>query len=302
MTRRPRTFLLLLAILVAGCSTDGDRSATRLHEMDRAVPAIDGAKIAEGADAARSERRADGAGAESEGNEATMLISTAGDPTKQIRTGTMHLSTTRERMDGVGNRVVAIAEALGGSVISERSSGGSEPSVELVLGVPPEQFREAVRRVGAAAKVVSSESSVEDVTSRYADLDGRVAAMRISVERLRGFLAEASDINQIASLEGELTRREGELESTQRQLDALEARVSTSTLQVSIATHHAAPVVKEGPPSLTASIAAGWRAFTSGVMWVLAALGAAAPFLLVVVGVAELTRRWRRRRSLSAAT
>ena len=49
----------------------------------------------------------------------------------------------------------------------------------------------------------------------YADISGRLDTLRINVARLQGFLNKATDANQIAQLEGELTQRESDLESMQ---------------------------------------------------------------------------------------
>ncbi|MCC6225993.1 MAG: DUF4349 domain-containing protein [Microthrixaceae bacterium] len=297
--RHPRlctlaTLTLLCAVLIAGC---GGAERTSNASVDRAA-------LREGqADA--SARPGTGATAESTSSDRAPvdLISAPLTDAKQIRTGTVQLSARRSRVAGVAHQVVGIVESIGGSVSSERSSGGEEPSVDLVLGVPPERFREALTKIGKVATVISSESSTEDVTGRYADLEGRVATMRISVARLHGFLGEATDVNQIASLETELTRRESELESTQRQLDALAAQVATSTLHVTVSTKAVVVAPTDGPPSPASALARGWAVFVGAGRWLLAAVAVSLPFLALAAGLFVAARLLRRRlRRLSPAS
>lgn len=240
----------------------------------------------------------------SEGGSAPVdLISGSQVAAKQVRSGTIQLSARRSRVVAVAARVAGIIESLGGSVTSERSSGGVEPAVDLVLAVPPEHFREAVTRVGEAGHVVSTETSTEDVTARYSDLDGRITSMRISVARLQAFLAEADDVSQITQLEAELTRREAELESTQRQLDALDAQVSTSTLQVTVSTDTTpATPPSDGPPSPASALARGWRAFLNAGRWILAAVAVSLPFVVLLLSGGYLALRVRRRQGTATAT
>lgn len=272
--------------------------------MESSKSSADGA-VAGGSETDASERGVTGAAGErSAADDAPVdLISAPLTDAKQIRTGTVQLSARRSRVAGVAQQVVGIVESIGGSVSSERSSGGEEPSVDLVLGVPPERFREALAKIGKVATVISSESSTEDVTGRYADLEGRVATMRISVARLHGFLGEATDVNQIASLETELTRRESELESTQRQLDALAAQVDTSTLHVTVSTKAVPVASTDGPPSPASALARGWAVFVGAGRWLLAAVAVSLPFLALATGLFVAARLVRRRlRRLSPAS
>ena len=59
-----------------------------------------------------------------------------------------------------------------------------------------------------------------------------MTTLRTSIARLQGFLSETTDVNQIASLESELTRREAELESIESQRRVLTDQVALSTISV----------------------------------------------------------------------
>lgn len=277
-------------------------AAARLSAKNSAEKATSGALADRAVAADRSLQREGAPSTGGSGSELPVLVSKP--DAKQIRTGNVQLRAPRSRVGGVAQRVAGIVESLGGSVTSERSTGGTDPQVDLVLGVPPDEFRTALRQISGVATVSSSESSTEDVSGTYADLDGRVTAMRISVSRLQGFLAKATDVNQIASLEAELTRREADLESIQGQLDALDARITTSTLHVSISAAAVVAGSNDGPPSVADALANGWRAFLSALQWLGAALAVSLPFVVLAAAAAAslVWLRRRRRGALSPAS
>jgi hypothetical protein len=291
MTRlRTLSAALLLAVATvgfAGCSGSSDDSAGRAT-TDAASLTDDLAGEADGSGGAPAK----------DGDAAPTAELVADTDAKKIRTGTVELQARADDVVATANRVATIAEAAGGEVDEQRSTGGDRPSGDLVLRVPPERFREVMGELGEVGTVLSSDSQTRDVTGQYADLEGRLAAMRISVDRLRGFLAKATDVNQIASLESELTRREAELESTQGQLDALSAQVEMATIRVAISSA-VPPVAAAEPPSPVGALARGWDAFVAALRYLAAGIAISLPFLLVAVGGALVVRRLRRPQPVS---
>ncbi len=75
--------------------------------------------------------------------------------------------------------------------------------------------------------------------SQIVDTQSRLATMRVSVARVRGFLDNAKDLTQVVTLEAELTRRESDLEALEAQLASLKGSVARSPVQVSLTTQPA---------------------------------------------------------------
>jgi hypothetical protein len=228
------------------------------------------------------------------GNTAVKVADTSA--TKQIKTGTITLTAPADRVMAVANQVAGAAETAGGSVDEQRSTSGRHPTSDLVLKVPPDQIHAVMERLAKLAKVRSSDEQTQDVTGQYADMDGRLSTLRISVARLQGFLNKATDANQIAQLEGELTQRESDLESMQGQLNALSARVAQATIHVSITTANAPAVIDHNdPPSPASALARGWSSFTGAVRWTLAGLAVSLPYLALIALLIVAGFRWIRR-------
>jgi len=74
----------------------------------------------------------------------------------------------------------------------------------------------------------------DDVTEQVVDVEGRLAAVTASVDRLRALLAQAADVPQVVAVEGELARREGELEALTGQLRALRAQTDLATVTLTL--------------------------------------------------------------------
>lgn len=215
---------------------------------------------------------------------------------QQVRTGDMTLgASSADDVARVADQAVAVAGDVGGQTDGDRRSGGSSPTADLVLRVPPAALDATVDRLAGLAKVTSRSVQTEDVTSQYTDLEGRIGALRTSTARLVGFLGAATDANQIASLEGELTRRETDLESLQGQLRVLSAKTDLATLKVSVRTEQS--VATSSAPAPAKALTRGWDTFRLVMAWALAIVLATLPFLVLVALLLVARRWWTRRRS-----
>ena len=183
---------------------------------------------------------------------------------KLIRNGDMALAVAgRDDVDRVADASTAAANDAGGRVDGDKRVGGDSPTADLVLRVPPGPARD---RRGQDRHAGDGHHQLDPVRRRhqpYTDLEGRVGALQTSTARLRGFLSEATDANQIASLEGELTQREGQLESLQGQLRALSAKTDLATLKVAVRIQQPGPpaVATNSAPAPLEALAGGWNTF-----------------------------------------
>ena len=73
------------------------------------------------------------------------------------------------------------------------------------------------------------------------DLESRISTAAASVERLKGFLEAATDIETIAELEGQLLQRETDLETMRGQLRTLRDRVDLATIYLTLTEALSAP-------------------------------------------------------------
>ncbi len=143
-------------------------------------------------------------------------------------------------------------------------------------------------RLGDAGTVRSINQSAQDVTEQLVDLDVRIGNARQSVETVRSFMEQTTDLGELVSLESELTRRQTELERLEAQQRNLRDRVALSTITIEIVPTAAAPdVVDEGSETIGDALRTGWDAFVAAVFTIGFIAAVLLPFLLVaaIVGL-----------------
>lgn len=199
-------------------------------------------------------------------------------------------------------RASAAVESNGGFTATEQVDLGSAQVATVTYRVPADRFRQSVEAITAVGDLQSQQVEGIDVTAEYADLEGRVTTLRTSIARLQGFLGEATDANQIALFEAELTSREAELESTEAQRRALADQIELSTITVSFTGSRAAAPVDDSRnlPTFLGGLETGWDILVAVGAFTLSALGVLAPFVPLVAISALLVRwGWRRHRAVS---
>lgn len=188
----------------------------------------------------------------------------------------------------------------GAPVGGGRSSGTVAPRYDrglLTIAVPAARLDPVLDQLSQLGSVTRRSSSSQDVTSTYVDTQSRLATMRSSIDRLRALMAQTTAIDQIVTLESELSRRLSDLESLQAQLAALDAQVTLSTVSVTLAAGVArTPGTGQGSGFL-AGLRQGWTTFVDVLVAVLTVLGAALPFLGAVAVLAVPGVMWWRRRT-----
>jgi hypothetical protein len=97
-------------------------------------------------------------------------------------------------------------------------------------------------------------------------------------------------------VQNQINAEESELESIQAQQRALSHETTFATVTLTILGPKAKPVVHrpKAPPSLAGGFGAGWHALRITVSWILAFLGAMAPFLVIAILAGYVIYRGRR--------
>jgi hypothetical protein len=171
---------------------------------------------------------------------------------------------------------------------------------EITISVPSTELDRVLAELGSVGTVIRSTSSSENVGGQIVDTASRLETMRVSVERVRAFLEDAKDLNQIVAMEAELTRRQSDLEALEAQLASLKGSVARSPIQISLTTEPNAIVKQTDDAGFLAGLKGGWDAFTGSATVLLTILGAMLPFLVLfaLLGLPVLVFL-RRRRALA---
>lgn len=142
-----------------------------------------------------------------------------------------------------GQAAGRVIQRFGGFLFGQETTGGAKPRTVLVFKVFPEDFQAALTELGSIGEVRNQTVSADDVTERVVDLRSRINTAEASVERLRGFLENADDLETIATLENQLLLRETDLETLRGQLRTLEDQVALATIVVTLTEARIAPAV-----------------------------------------------------------
>ena len=195
-----------------------------------------------------------------------------------------------------------LARTAGGTLAGDdRSGAGHQARADLVLKVPPARLDGSLDRLGGLGEEVRRRSSTQDVTEEVADVQSRVATMQASIARVRAILSRAERIGDVVAVEGELSRRVTELESLQARQRALAGQVSLATVSLHLLARDTSAAAAADRGGFLGGLQDGWSAFTRAGGWLLTALGAVLPFLLVAVPVALVALRVRRSRRVPPA-
>ena len=147
---------------------------------------------------------------------------------------------------------VDIVQEFGGIVFAQQTLTEPEPVAEMTFKLRPADFATALQRLAGVGELVDQTVSAEDVTERIVDLESRITTAAASVERLRGFLEQAAELEDVAQLERELLERETVLETLRGQLRTLQGLVDLATITLTI--NQSPDLLPEAAILVTASV------------------------------------------------
>lgn len=303
-TNRRRALLaaaLITAIGLAGCSTDTDErgSADEAADTEAAATVVEDAGDGDDAPEEPADEAAADAGAPVSNGPGLDLGVVGRDVIVE-----MHVLMSSDDIERSVAAVTASAQTLGGGVASSNVSYGDPGDADdrghavLVVKVPPESIDRLLSGLDTTGEVRSIEQSSQDVTEQLIDLDVRIENARESVANVRGFMEQTDNLNELVTLEGELTRRQTELEQLEAQQRNLADRVALSTVTVEIVPTDTVPATDDGRDSIADAFANGWEAFGTMMFVIVYALVVLAPFLLLAaigLAIAALVVRRRNR-------
>lgn len=220
---------------------------------------------------------------------------------------TADLSMKVDDVVAVSDDIVRAAEAAGGFLSSQQidpATGEGVGTATVEVRVPSAQFRPVLTAIAALGSVLDQTVNAADVTDQVVDLQARLATAKASADRVRALMAQAHDLGEVASLEHEVTVRETTVEQLEGTLQVVQDQVALATISARIG--EVAPPPPSSPhdpkpnkdiPGFVRGLEQGWVTFrdVSGV--VLTGVGAALPFLLILVPGWLAFRLYRRSRA-----
>lgn len=149
-----------------------------------------------------------------------------------IKTGSLVLQVT-----GIDAALTAASQqvtALGGYVSgSERNGDGESDQASVTFRIPAASWEQALTGLRSlGTKVLFERAATEDVTAQVVDLGARIRNLETTELALQGIMDRAVDIEDVLSVQAELTSVRGQIEQATAQKTHLEAQAAMSTLTV----------------------------------------------------------------------
>jgi hypothetical protein len=275
--------VIITIALLAGCSSGSPASS-----------AATGAKAGANTGAMRAAGPGSAAGHTGTGAATTQNVSLASDGAQLVYTAQFTVQATD--VTTAVSRVTSIVAAAGGYISQENVGSTATLQVKIPVAVYPATLSQLTS--GTLGSRMSLEQQAQDVTQQVADVTSQVASDDAAIAQLRALLTRAGSVGDLLTVQDQINSEESALESMQAQQKALDNETAFATVTITVL----GPVVKavvvpipRHPVGLVSGLTAGWHAFRTTLTWLLAILGAIAPFaaLIAVAGyLGYRARRW----------
>ena len=203
-------------------------------------------------------------------------------------------------------QIAQMADNGGGWVVSSNVYQSTETSKTgyIQIRVPSEGFQSVLDAIaGLAVRVESLSTSGQDVTEEYVDLSSQLVNLEATAARVRGFLDDATRVEDALAVNSELSRLEGEIAVIKGRMQYLEQSSAFSSITVNVTPDELAqPIEVAGwQPSGVAkqaveTLVSALQTLANLIIWlVIAVLPILLLILIPVALVVWLIRRLRRR-------
>jgi hypothetical protein len=160
---------------------------------------------------------------------------------KIIRTSSMEMVV--QHPADVADQIAALAERLGGYLVSSDGGGQNSTAGTLTIRVPSARFEEArvaIRKLGV--RIESEKVQADDVTRQYVDQEASLRNLKAEESQYLAILRQAGTVKDMLNVTEKLSEVRGQIEQQQAEFNALSRQVETVALSVSLRTEVEAPV------------------------------------------------------------
>jgi hypothetical protein len=166
---------------------------------------------------------------------ASELASTSGLARKVVTNAEFRVKT--DDFDGAMRRLEHKI-AVSGSYIQQSNNYSATDyrgaSASMTIRVPSSMYGDFKKFITELDELVYASESGEDVTAQYYDTEARLKVLQAQAERVRTFIGSAKNLEEIFTIERELTRINTEIEQLTTVKNRLDNLVAYSTVYVDI--------------------------------------------------------------------
>lgn len=172
---------------------------------------------------------------------------------KIIKSASMEIQTLEYEL--AVQRLTDKVKGIGGYVESSNVRGRavddhySTRSAHYTLRIPEKQFLQFMSDMNSIGTIIQENSYGEDITAQYFDTEAHMKTLKIQEERLLDILMKAEKIEDVITLERELSNIRYQIEALTGNLKRWDNLVSYSTLSISI--YEVQEIIKVEEPAKT---------------------------------------------------
>jgi hypothetical protein len=202
-------------------------------------------------------------------------------------------------------QLISLVERDRGYVESSQAQVGSHTAGSfatgtVVLEVPQRTFPRLVSQVQSVGHATSVNTTSNNVTTQYVNLQSRIAALNVSLHQYFTIMARATTISAILAVQSQINTIQSEIQQDQGQLNVLNHETTYSALSVNLSSgaQHSTSGPRTGFNKAWHDSVSG---FIAGFQWLLRLAGPllfALLMLAVLYGLFRVGRRASLRRKL----
>lgn len=199
-----------------------------------------------------------------------------------------YVSLIAKDPDAALNQVRELVSAQGATArvdsLQQYAGVDDEPGwATITARIPASKLQHMLEALSEVATVSSVNVTSEDVTAAAVDLDARITAQRVSVERMTQVLSTAATTADVIAAEEALTRRQADLEQMVAERNRLADQVALSTVTVDI--YPPTVVDPDSPSTFGDAVAHGWNNLVTALQTAGLTFAVLLPWLLFVTVV-----------------
>ena len=143
-------------------------------------------------------------------------------------------ATIRIRAENLEAADASVAELMAKYGAYSASTDIEENARRYSLRVPSNVYDTFLAEMNGLGRLLRRSETVEDVTLRYYDLEGRLATKKELLRTFQSYLGRARNIEEILSVEARISELQSDIEGTGLQLRNLANRIDYATIELNI--------------------------------------------------------------------
>jgi Domain of unknown function (DUF4349) len=290
------------AILIAGCLLLAACSGNNI-EAQSSSRGVLGSRAVAIPSAETGTASGGAAGLSSHANSGSGATVTSGlAPVGQSIIYTATMTVRSANVAAAARKITGIVVAAGGYTSDEHlvsgTPGKTGETVSVTLKIPVPAYQSVLAELSSPTlgKQIAMQQEAVDVTQAVANVNSLVTSQEDAISALQGLLKKAASVSGLLQVQQQISADESTLNSLLAQQRALDHETSYATVTMTLVSPvHKTVHKKAAQHGFLSGLAAGWRALRHATAWVLTALGAAVPFLIVIVVLGGIGYTgWRR--------